>query len=183
MSDEIRAQVESIVAHASVTFSATYMGVKKNALGSLYGMDAWSCKFKKTYSDGDEIEEFFDFYTGLGLRAEATRNDKAKVKFDFPGLTEKDIKNRTNYGRRYLAEVEKLRQPKTPHVADVLHSLILDSSAVGQSFESWCDEFGYDYDSRKAFDTYQACLREGEKLRRLFNANDLQALQDALQGY
>jgi len=42
-------------------------------------------------------------------------------------------------------------------VFDVLQSLQLDFQGVGEGFADWCDNLGYDADSRTAFATYQQC--------------------------
>ena len=65
-----------------------------------------------------------------------------------------------------------------PEADLVLSSLLLDSSAVDQSFEDWCGEFGYDTDSRKAEATYNACRKSGEKLQRLLG-DDFEAFRSA----
>lgn len=39
--------------------------------------------------------------------------------------------------------------------------------ADGQSFEDWCDAFGYDSDSRKAEKTWHQCLALGDKIKLL----------------
>lgn len=74
-------------------------------------------------------------------------------------------------------------KPEKPHVADLLYSLILDSSACEQSFESWCADYGYDPDSRKAFATYKAGQRNTDKLRSLIKPATLQQLAELLQYY
>ena len=43
-------------------------------------------------------------------------------------------------------------------------------------FEEFCAEFGYDTDSRKAFDTWQACLIQSNKLRKVFSEDEISAL-------
>jgi len=67
-----------------------------------------------------------------------------------------------------------------PEMADVLHSLVLDASALGLSFDMWCEEFGYDQDSRKAHAIYSDCVDYGHDLRQML---DLEKLQEALQDY
>lgn len=178
--DDIRAEVNAICVHAFVTFHAAYIGQTKR---EKWECDEWRVTFKKEFAPGDSRSESFEFFTGLGLRADPTPQARAQARLSLPGLTQKDIDTRTIYGRRYLAEVERLRKPAPPHPADVLHSLILDSSAVGQSFESWCSDYGYDSDSRKAEAAYRACQQNADKLARIFNGNDIAALQTALEGY
>lgn len=182
MYKEIETAVAELVAQACVTFSAIYAGETKNAFGEAgHTMDKWSCAFTK--GDGREAHEEFEYFTGLGHRAEPTKTDKIMAGRGLPALTEKDITQRTIYGRRYFAALEKMRKPQAPHVAGVLHSLILDSSATGQSFADWCSDFGYDTDSRKAHATYEACQQNADKLARIFTHAQREALQTALQDY
>ena len=54
---------------------------------------------------------------------------------------------------------------KEPRVADVLNSLLLDSSALDMDFEDFCGNFGYNTDSRKAEKIYKDCLKSGRKLQ------------------
>lgn len=56
-----------------------------------------------------------------------------------------------------------------PKPEDVLECLVSDAQAAGPetSFENFCDDFGYDTDSRKAERVYKACQRTGKHLKRL----------------
>lgn len=72
---------------------------------------------------------------------------------------------------------------REPNVKDVMSSLLMDASAgeLG-SFESFCSEFGYDTDSRKAEKTYNACIKMAEKLKN-FLGEEYEAIQEDLQDY
>jgi hypothetical protein len=98
-----------------------------------------------------------------------------------------DFNYRTGLGLRQYATGPKnpRRRPRPvpPSAADVLHSLILESSAADQTFESWCDEFGYDSDSRKAEATYRACLANADKLARVLDRQAREELAELLQDY
>lgn len=54
-----------------------------------------------------------------------------------------------------------------PELADVLSSLVLDASCWdnARTFEDFCDEFGYDPDSRSAERIYEACGKIWKDLR------------------
>lgn len=55
------------------------------------------------------------------------------------------------------------REPKT---ADVLDCLSSDAASIGNTdFEMWCNDLGYDSDSRKAEKTYKACEHSARRLR------------------
>lgn len=72
---------------------------------------------------------------------------------------------------------------KAPSAASVLHSLVLDGGAIDQSFDDWCDDYGYRNDSRKALATYSACCETGRKLRVLFTAEQRTFLADLLADF
>lgn len=55
-----------------------------------------------------------------------------------------------------------------PKTVDVLNAVVMDSMGInGTSFELWCGDFGYETDSRKAYATYHACLKESQQLKEL----------------
>ena len=74
-------------------------------------------------------------------------------------------------------------KPATPTNADIMHSLLLDADAADQSFNEWCDNYGYDNDSMKAFKMYQACCEEAVNLKKTFTREQIEAMREALQDY
>lgn len=46
------------------------------------------------------------------------------------------------------------------------------------TFENFCSEFGYDTDSRKAYKTYKAVLREWKNVERLWTPEQIELLQE-----
>ncbi len=65
------------------------------------------------------------------------------------------------------------KQP--PTALDVLGSLFSDASCVGdapgQDFYQFCDELGYDQDSRKTEKTYKACQSISVRLHKLLGSD------------
>lgn len=74
-------------------------------------------------------------------------------------------------------------RPTTPHVADVVYSLVLDGRAIDQSFSDWCADMGADTDSLKALRTYETCCAIGTQLRKMFTREQLDELETLLQDY
>jgi hypothetical protein len=71
-----------------------------------------------------------------------------------------------------------------PKLADVLHSLASDASAIDYaSFEAWANEMGDDPDSRRAEQVYRACLDTALKLRAALGEDGLTRLRDGVQDY
>lgn len=56
---------------------------------------------------------------------------------------------------------------KEPQIDDVLYSLLNDASAGTELFETFCANFDYDTDSRKAEATWKACQEIESGMRRL----------------
>jgi isopropylmalate/homocitrate/citramalate synthase len=58
--------------------------------------------------------------------------------------------------------------------------LILDSIAGDKYFEDFCSEFGYDTDSRKAEKIHKKCIKQLEKLKKIYDG-DIYELVNELQ--
>ncbi len=164
MSDTIRASVDAILAENGVSFLASCMGETTR--------DNWHCdEWRITFSRGKESETF-QYFTGIGHREE-TKEYK---------LTMARLKNTSP---RCIArvEAEKLKKPKAPHATDVIYSLALDAQMSNGTFEDFCDNLGYDTDSRKALETYLQCQKDGERFRRIVGTVAFNALGDVVQDY
>lgn len=74
-------------------------------------------------------------------------------------------------------------KPKKPKVADVLHSLIIESSAADENFHEWCENYGYSDDSIRAMNIYKACLETSVALRKHFSPETLRQVRELLQDY
>ncbi len=61
-----------------------------------------------------------------------------------------------------------------PSKYDVIASL---DAMYNDTFEDWCLSYGYDDDSREAYQTYQACIELDAKLKKVFTSAQLEALQ------
>lgn len=66
--------------------------------------------------------------------------------------------------------------------ASVCHSLVLDAQCGNETFQDFCENYGYDSDSRKALATYEACQKVGREFRILVG-KDFDAIAEALQDY
>lgn len=65
-----------------------------------------------------------------------------------------------------------------PSTADVLDCLASDAAGIadGGDFESWCSDYGFDPDSRKAEHTYNAIKRQSAALERFLGGVDYDTL-------
>lgn len=59
---------------------------------------------------------------------------------------------------------------RNPTITDILNSMILDTVSVDQPFGGWCQDYGYDEDSRKALKMYRECEKEYVQLLKMFGS-------------
>ena len=77
---------------------------------------------------------------------------------------------------------EALAKRFKPALRDVLECLFLDAEALSATdFEEWASDFGYDLDSRKAEQTYNACVKTGRDLRRVLGRSRFHDLEQQLR--
>lgn len=129
--------------------------------------------------DGNHMHEVTVTYKGKSMQTEYTA-----------GCAHRHYRNgrpiqHTMYGRMTVHEKEqRLRtSPNDPTLEDVMYSLLSDAS-IGRnamSFGEFCEEFGYDEDSRKAHNVFTACQEQYTKLRRL--GVDFDDLDDLLSDF
>lgn len=74
------------------------------------------------------------------------------------------------------------RRPILPHLADVVSCLLTDMDAGEETFNDFCGSFGYDSDSRRAYDIWLACVDCAAKMRRL-GAERIAQLRELLKDY
>lgn len=108
-------------------------------------------------------------------------------------LTEQAIKSECETGRKctHISEAANTagyvvanKGPEIfPELIDVVYSLQMDADTIDYTFESWCNEFGYDTDSRKAEAIYNQCVQIAIKLRQAIGEDGLNKLRDAYQDY
>jgi len=140
---------------------------------------------KKQFADYLEAEKiaFSISYVGETLRDNNWQCDAWRVAFA-AGKSRFETDYYTGLGhRKPLKHISGTIKPVSPCAADVLYSLILDSSAINTSFEYWCSDYGYDSDSISAFDTYLKCCEIAKDLRRVFNHKQIETLRSLLEDY
>ncbi len=68
--------------------------------------------------------------------------------------------------------IEETARVSSPKPLDILEAVLSDD-IQNMSFEDWCDEFGYDSDSRSFEKIYTACLNQTFKFKTVFPHVDL----------
>lgn len=103
----------------------------------------------------------FEYSCGIGHRTELDRFKKEA----FQKLMQRNPQKTKSNLYIYIDELKAVSKPKLLNIDDILYSLILDSQAGAESFDDFCDNFGYDNDSMKANEIYKACQKNGKKVK------------------
>ena len=155
---ETKSAIVEFLARCDLSFSVSLVGATKR--------DDWECDEWRVTLKSGRTDYSVPYYTGKGhrkvVRGFTTRN--------FPGA-------------RLVNGIWQAERAQAPSAASVLHSLLLDGSAIDQSFIDWCDHSSCNTDSRKALTAYEACCESGRKMRQLFTCAQREELSNLLQDF
>lgn len=105
----------------------------------------------------------FDYFTGIGWIAWGKQSDQLKYKrLDFTETQEVLSQQPRNFWAR--KEYNPICYRRLPSEIAILECLSIDCDAGRMTFHEFCDSFGHDQDSIKAFKTYMACQETANKL-------------------
>lgn len=111
--------------------------------------------------DGNEVRRSLINHDGYsdGITVRKARREGARLAFDFWGSV-----NDANNG-------------EDPTAYDVLACISSDAYCP-ESFGDFCSEYGYEEDSRKAFQTFNRADRFAKRIRAFFSESELAALSE-----
>lgn len=159
----IEKAVSDYLQSIDVEYSARLLGETKR---DEWVCDEWRTCFKR---DGWQSIETA-FYTGTGHRKSAKPMPADIARLD----------------PRIIARVEweKLNiEPVKPEAASVLHSLLMDAQGAEEPFDYWCDEYGYNQDSRKVLAIYEDCCAIRRLINSFFSSEEREQLRAMLEDY
>ena len=160
---------EFIAAHGITMTSQPTTNNPHMEVNKEHPMDHWYCNLRN--SDGSVMGVHFS--TGMGLR-KAPEGAAPEMSHDRFILNRKHNENHQKLKAEYVAYQKRRLLPVPPSVEDVMDCMASDSSVVEnckESFESWCSEYGYDTDSRKAFATYNTCVAQARQFAAFIGAD------------
>lgn len=131
------------------------------------------------YSQGVGHRAYFDRMVvpvGFGKRSKFLRS-LYNVKSIYAEIDERFL-SRNCYNSKLTHQLIMLPGPANP-----IDCLLSDTQGVENNFNDWCAEHDYDNDSIKSLDIYRACMKNGEKFRRIFNSKGIKQLETILEGY
>lgn len=164
MSKEIDEQVISFLQAAGIAYAVRLVGATKR--------DDWECDEWRVSFKGSRIDFSTEYFTGIGHRVDTPITKMARQSLKGCSVNSVAWQNMLK-GMKAVA----------PSAASVLYSLMSDARAIDESFIDWCENFGYDSDSRKALAMYEACCESGRKMRKLFTHEQRETLSTMLRDY
>ena len=174
MSQEIITTVNEILKAANVEMQV-------QLLGETVRDNNWKCdEWRVTFKTAKGKSETFSYHTGTGLREFDAKKLKAH-KTRYAGERFNNVNPRSILGVEIAKSLEACKIAVKPNAASVLYCLV--NNDTDQNFSDWCDCFGYDNDSIKAFNIYNACTEEMKKIRCIFNNTQIESIREALEEF
>lgn len=175
-----RETVERIAKETGLELDSTFVpfSQSRNAQPSGGRVEPWqSLNWKVTLKRNGREVLTTDYSQGVAY----CPGNKLKMRSDQANAIAREIETGrvTKIGMGGYPYETKKRIPG-PALADVLHSLTLDSDVIDYAdFDEWAETYGYETDSRSAESIYRACLEHALKLRSAIGEETLNALRDA----
>lgn len=134
----------------------------------------WVYKF--TFGNSIMESKDFDLSNIWDTIAWLIKRYMSKTDKNLKDLTQQQLDN-LMFSSYSLLPVSKLKEIhwKQPSAYNILASMDLIYS---DTFEDFCDDFGYENDSITAKKTYDDCLKQDRNLRKLFDHKELELLSE-----
>lgn len=132
--------------------------------------DGWECDGWRVWFERKGADTLkAPFFTGIGHRAPLKRAPK-------PPTANKRSAAYENWAHQWL-------KPVAPSAASVLYSLLSDAQGAEQPFDYWAADYGYDTDSIKALNIYNACCEVRRQVNAFFSHEQREKLRELLEDY
>lgn len=156
MSEEVKSIKDLEEFLKDVPYTATFLGVYKNEKNEKFDQQL---KFSLNVNG-----EIFEYRMGVGHIKNTTGSNRV-AELRQQGYTNVTSKvGEVQLPKEYRHTLGVVRLVKFPLISEIVYCVIMDDSG-GESFKDWCDNFGYDTDSRKALKTYLECQENHDRMR------------------
>lgn len=161
-------------------YAVTMGGQQFQYSGGLWAFVPQPYQKKKQYSD-----TFFTVDPRAAIKHELERFPNSRLNSIARHITQGRVQIKKNINdadvRAYVGIIGKHNRPDA---ASFLHCMLSDMEAGEHcSFQDFCDNFGYDNDSIKALETYQACQQGARKFRQVVTTAEVEKLREVLQDF
>lgn len=173
-------EILDLLSKGKYTYNVMYIGFDHKEERDLWIIEFGNENWNKTRNIR------LEYFTGVGHRFIKTSNYKYP-KPCYQVSTAHFTKSDNQLINSYFKKNNTIRKPDIyvmqPEIAGVLYCYISDSEAMHESFNDWCDNFGYDKDSISAFNIYQDCCKHGKELYSFFPKETIEKLKAILEDY
>ena len=178
MKDEFEKKALQFLIDTNTFFNTKWLKFDKYFEGDKEPRDIYEITLQR--GERKFVFAFGQSITNSGYKFINTNTEK-EIKY----IWQKEIINECKNDRKrfWILAKEKLGslgglrivEPKSPNAYDVLSCL--QKHEVG-TFEDFCEDFGYDEDSRNAEKTYKAICNEYDNIKMLWNDEEIEQLQE-----
>lgn len=155
-------QAQDFIDKSGITIIKTFTGFRPHFTGETMKRDTYLITIER--KDKSNSDRNFSFSFGDSIEnAELRRKDKRFCNM---------------YGslkQRYLERYKEIKAWPTDY--DIL-ACISSESYQYDTLQDFCDNMGYDTDSRKALDIYLTCQEHATNINRFFSSDELEQLRD-----
>ena len=74
-----------------------------------------------------------------------------------------------------------MAKDKPEEYKNTILDIIVSESNIAENFNDFCADFGYDEDSRKAYKVFKKCIKQSQKIHKLFTNTELETLDEELR--
>ncbi len=106
-------------------------------------------------------------------------DDKEERNVYIVTVSYKGKKAQFTYGDSIADTIDRLK-PKKRDILEVITSDFFYTKEYYPHYEDFAREFGYNEDSIKGLAIYEKCLKQGEKLHKVFTEDDIRKLAEEL---
>ena len=175
MTIETKKNVSELLAKAGIEYRATRDGLMREGdAADGWVHDAWTISL---WRRGEAFTMTTKYKTGIGHRENKAGNSPPTMPRFYK------LQDAENWLEGFNGAKNGPYRAKTPNVASVISSLLMDMDGAEMSFRSWCDNYGYDNDSITAFKTYQACDKIAQDMNKVFKRSELEELRTMLEDF
>lgn len=162
----------------------TFLGLGHFRNGKAYTLNEMELKALRMYLAGNTIDSAITSFKYKGLEISATlvnsgvkftHQDSDKTFHNQFKVTITNVETSKNtkfdfYGSHndYTKGVKEL---KDIELLEAFECFISDAISAEEDFKNWCDNFGYDSDSRKAHKIYKECVKSLEKAQKIISGD------------
>jgi hypothetical protein len=148
--------IQKLLSDNNISYSAYHVGVKDTS-------DEWEIII---INDNTGHSRLFKYFTGFGRRKP-------------PKMSISEYSRA--YGMGYKSKYIQDSTPVTPKIEDILSCLVSEYfGSKDTPFEQWANEYGYDTDSIKVLNAYNAILENNNKLLRILSNDILEGILEII---